>query len=433
MLYKGTSLTLDEKGVEDHLGRIGMDDIPLPGSFLSPFRLQQNCTPMLQRLWLRALADAEINVVHHNGIEYFGAGAKFGIKVFTRDISYSGVLGLNRTHPEIMRQSLRFTRQLRLGLGFRMPVFYDLSSLGITCDLVELEEKVFIERNRTHSFARRTDDVIWLWAYSDLLGNEPNLEELAWMYETGLQCFQSLYDPFFDQEDGLYRGQASFVDVHFPTHKAPGYPPEWDVTDCIGLKATCTNALYQIGLKVMAKAAARLGREQDVSLWQTRAEDHRKAMRRGLRMEDGRYAYFKSRAGELEPRRSALGTALLVFAGMLTEEEAALQFEGYPVTDRGVPLQDPLRTTDDRVYYHNAASWPFVDALFLWAKELALGENHTSLNAALAARTCRPDGTFHEVVRLSDGDVRCSANQLWTAAGFINACFRAGWVEDSTS
>jgi len=95
----------------------------------------------------------------------------------------------------------------------------------------------------------------------------------------------------------------------------------------------------------------------------------------------------------------------------------------YPVTDGGVPLLHPFFDRDD--FYHNNSSWPFVDTFFLKALETTDGYDRTPLNAALLARTCVDDGTFHEVTDYRTRDVNGSPSQLWSAAAFIDVCRRA--------
>lgn len=371
------------------------------------------------------------NRVTVNGISYLGAGAKFGIKVFTRDIAYSGILGLNRTHPMLMRESLRFTRDLRLRLGLKVSSAYALPGKDLPFEVLDMDEATFVETHHTNGFCRRTDDVIWLWAYRDLIGAEANRAEKSWLFNTGRRCFSELYDPFFDLADGLYGGQASFIDIDFPTKKnqATGYPKDWDYADSLLIKATCTNSLYQKGLRVMQELAEDLD-DPSALEWKDRADAHRKAMARELINEQGHFHYYKLPDGSLEPRRNALGSALAVLCGVVEGPEAIASLKDYPQGPYGIPLIAPPRDFGPESYYHNNASWPFVDALFCWAQAQATGEDNTPYAAAIAARTCRPDGTFHEVVRLPDGDVRCSASQLWSAAGFINTCIRAHLVED---
>ena len=81
---------------------------------------------------------------------------------------------------------------------------------------------------------------------------------------------------------------------------------------------------------------------------------------------------------------------------------------------------------EDRPYVRNNSSWPFVDTFFLKAMELADGQSHVALNAALLAHSCMGEGTFHEVIDYRTREAKGSARQLWTAAAFIDVCQRAG-------
>lgn len=154
---------------------------------------------------------------------------------------------------------------------------------------------------------------MWIWAAKDLIERHSLNEKWEWLYETGKRWFSDFYRPFFDPRDGLYRGQASFVDIHF--------------------------------------------------------------------------------------------------------------------TDGGTPLFHPFFPRDD--FYHNNSSWPFVDTFLIKAMETADGVNRTALNAALLARTCVDDGTFHEVTDYRTRAVKGSGSQLWTAASFIDTCRRAGLIDET--
>lgn len=425
MHYTEPSLVLTDDRVEYSRGVITLDDLA-PDTAACLLRVTDS-TPMIERLWRVALSDCERNIVHtDDGDTYFGAGAAFGVMVFTRDISYSGVLGLNRVYPDIMRRSIEFTRKLRLKMGFTMDPGHDLSPLGIDCIIRhDLDHTSFRQEYHTNCYARRTDDVVWLWATSDLLAEDGSDDDWRWVYETGNRCFAELYEPFYDKADGLYRGQASFIDIHFPHKSATGYPQDWSVCDCLAIKTTSTNALYGKGLDVMASAAARLGLQDEAADWAARRDRLRAAMRETLRNEDGTFAMYLAPDGTLAPRQEALGTALAVLLDVVTGDDAAATIRDYPLSDRGVPLFEPFYD-DIETVYHNGASWPFVETFFLMAREKALGINEKPRSAALLARTCVEDGTFHEVVQYSTGKPGWSGSQLWTAAGFIGLCYRAG-------
>jgi hypothetical protein len=255
------------------------------------------------------------------------------------------------------------------------------------------------------------------------------------LHDTGTRCFSELYDPFFDSADGLFRGQAVFVDVTyspelhpaFCSEKVTGYPLHYTASDCVRVKALSTNCLYFKGMKVMEEAAKRTGHEKEAFHWHTRAECLRLAIRKHLRNADGTFMYYKGPDNLPAGRRDALGSALCVLFEVVAPSEASAVLTGYPVTDIGVPLFLPF--FEGSHFYHNNSAWPFVDTLFLTALEKSDGVGRVGQNAELLARTCTDKGTFFEVTDWRDGCVKCSPRQLWTAAAFVNVCRRAGWLD----
>ena len=422
MRYDVPPLLMDEDKLVDAVGEISVTELP----DFTPRNATQlkSATPMIDRLWRIALHDAEANIIRTDTDAYFGAGTEFGPLVYTRDISYAGILGLNRLYPDLMLRSLEFTRRLRLDLGLRVPAIYKPDDIEADWEVLDIEPQDFLKQFRTNCYMRRTDDVVWLWCIGDLADQAGSEIDWEWVYRTGAMCFERLYDPFFDPVDGLFRGQATFVDIHFPHAKATGYPQEWSILDCVRAKATSTNCLYVKGMRVLAAAAENSGRSNEAVSWRRRADDLVDAIRRELRRADGTYTYLKDKTGVLAPRSHVLGSALVVLLGIESGDDAVRAVGSYPLTDAGAPLFDPFYPENN--FYHNNSSWPFADTFLIKALEQADGQDRTALNAALLARTCRWDGTFHEVVDFRDKEVRGSGSQLWSAAAFIDTCRRAG-------
>ena len=428
MFYSQPPLELTATHITDAHGTIAVDDLP----DVEPqcgVRLAE-ATPIMERLWRIALADIERNIVRTANGRYFGAGAAFGVRVYTRDICYSGILGLNALYPEIMLDSIRLTRQLRLQLGFRVSRGYSVEGIAVPWMEEDVTESDYLTRYGTNSYTRRTDDVVWLWCAGELLKHWERPDLWEWFYTTGQKFISEFYEPFFDPEDGLYRGQSSFIDIHFADHKATGYPRDWSIGDCVRLKSLSTNCLYVLGFEAMAQAAAQLNRDGEAGQWNARRAWLCDAIRRQMGRPDGTIAYFKDQTGRLQERREALGCALLVLSGVVTGAEARNALKDYPVTDGGVPLFWPFFPEND--WYHNNSSWPFVDTFFLRAWETVDGIDRTALNAALLARTCIGKGTFHEVTDYRTREVKGSGSQLWTAAAFVDTCRRAGLVKLSS-
>lgn len=426
MIYSEPPLVLTETTISDALGSASLASLPTPEPKCD-VRLAPT-TPLVERLWRIALSDIEANIVETEGGKYFGAGNSFGATVYTRDISYSGVLGLNRLYPQLMLDSIRHTRNVRYDLKFRVPKEYSIKDIQVPWIEEDKTEGEFVDEWKTNSYTRRTDDVIWLWCTADLLSANEFEQEWEWLYETGSRFFSEFYQPFYDPNDGLYFGQASFVDIHFPGRKTSGYPQDWSIEDCVMIKSLSTNCLYVLGLNAMSQAASRTGRESEAKTWSDRSEALKRSIVRELRSDDGTFTYFKDRNGGLQKRRDALGSALAVLSGVVSGESAKLALEYYPVTDGGVPLFHPFFDEDNR--YHNNSSWPFVDTFFIKALEESDGINRTALNAALLARTCIIDGTFHEVTYYPAKEVIGSKSQLWSASAFVDTCLRAGLVKE---
>lgn len=423
--YNQPPLVLTATSITDARGTITVSDLPEVHP-RCPVRLAAT-TPLMERLWNIALADIERNIVETAEGRYFGAGSAYGVKVFTRDICYSGILGLNALYPDIMLDSIRFTRRLRSRLKFRVSRGYRVEGIAAPWVEEEITEPEYSDQYGTNSYTRRTDDVVWLWCSGELLKQWDTPELWTWFFNTGRAFVPEFYQPFFDPDDGLYRGQASFIDIHFSHHKATGYPRDWTIGDCVRVKSLSTNCLYVLGFQALAEAAVRLNQEADSRLWRARCEQLKAAIRKQLRRADGTFAYFKDKDGVLQERREALGSALAVLSGVATGAEARAALKDYPVTDGGVPLFHPFFPETD--WYHNNSSWPFVDTFFLKALEIADGVDRTAQNAALLARTCVGNRSFHEVTDYRTREVKGSGGQLWTAASFVDTCRRAGLVK----
>jgi hypothetical protein len=135
----------------------------------------------------------------------------------------------------------------------------------------------------------------------------------------------------------------------------------------------------------MAHAAKESGRpEVEQMQWLSRAQILKIAIKKTFTKSDGTLAYYKDRHGEIMPNRPILGTAFAVIFGIVEGDAAKKAYDGYPTTDRGIPLFFPYI---DNKGAHNQASWPFCSTFFLWGKAIADGKDHTAYNAALLSRS----------------------------------------------
>jgi len=372
-----------------------------------------------------ARQDVRANLRDAGDGPFFAAGASFGSRIYTRDIALSGLLSLNRLMPEVMARSIRVTREARRRADLMIDTGRPMPRLPLPWTDSGLDRKRFMATYQTNAYDRRTDDVIWLWAAGDLLRQAPDAGlTWHWVHDTGRMCFERFYDPLFDRADGLYRGQAVFFDIPFPDRHVSGYPWDWSADAVLNARALSTNAAYVMGLRVMHEAARHAGGD-DASHWAQRTDRLAQRIREAFDLGDGTLSYLRGEGGELQPHRDALGTALCILAGVVTGEQARRMVERYPVASYGVPLLHPPRPDNDWPY-HNRSAWPFVDAFFYWAADLARGRN-TADDAARRLAASGYDGrSFREFVRADTGEPAGSSSQLWSAAGYLNAALRRG-------
>ena len=156
------------------------------------------------------------------------------------------------------------------------------------------------------------------------------------------------------------------------------------------------------------------------------AENLKKAILKNLRFENGTFTYFKHKDGSLEDRHEALGTAFTVLLDIVDGEDAKLALSGCTFTQYGVPLIYPFYGNGNAL--HNNATWPFVDTFYLLAMEKAYGETFVNQNIMimLNASTC---GHIYEYRDTNLNHIRGAKAQLWSIAGFVNACVRGGLTE----
>ncbi len=427
LTYKSDKLTLGTDFLDDEYGRLTLNDLPSPQP-KHQARLT-NSSPILERLWTCALYDAESNILMREGKPYFCAGGRgqgWNGMIFTRDQAYASILGLGTFFPEQMHSCIEVSRKVRLELGLRTPNDHTMPRFKMPVEDITHEQ--FREKYGTNPYCRRTDDVVWLWWADELFKKYyDTTADWQWLYETGKRCFAELYQPFFDETDGLYHGQASFIDIGYN-----GYPPDmpYQTIDAlrrsVAIKASSTNALYYRGLLVMETCAKRLQLNDEAVEWADKAAALRQSFRAGFIRSDGGITYFLHEDGHPEPRREALGTAFAVLHDLLDKDEAIAAFKNYPEAWWGVPLFTPFYDTD--ATYHNNSAWPFVNSFYLRAKARATGMDTLPYELALLVRSCHGD-TFHELTSARNGAPSGKEAQLWTIGPFLHAAALTGTVE----
>jgi hypothetical protein len=433
MVYNEPPLVLTENKLTDALGSFTTNDLPI----VSPKTLIPLCakaSPIINKMWLIALDDVEKNIITNEYGTYFAAGRRYTNRVYVRDISLSGILGLNDIFPDEMKKSLMVTRKVVALQGYKVSSKHVIKEIKAPWEVISNEEPDVMTQFKTNSITRRTDDVVWIWAADDLFTKYPRIADWQWLYTSGKENFKIQYNPWFDESDGLYRAQPIFQDL-----TSSGYPKGMTISDCVLLKATSTNCIYYKALLTMAKAAEKLNLNSEAEEWRKRALNLKNAIKKELMLSDGTFTYYKDRYGVKMQNQHNLGTAFAILFNVVDGKEAKKSIENYPITGIGTPLIFPFLITNKGD--HNEASWPFCDTFLMQAKEKVDQKSYVGYNAAILARTMGTKlsdkrekewggfGSFHEKVELPGGLISGSGQQLWTSAAFINVCLRANLVQ----
>ena len=386
---------------------------------------------LLKKMWNIALCDVEknycMNTEYGTVFAAGGYGNHFNWKglTFNRDTSYSGLLALNALYPKEMLTSVKIIRHYRKVLAFNCTPETEIVGIdGVNVVDVSFDE--FKRRFHKGTAINKTDDVVWIWCAYDLL-KKNNLDEYKWLYETAKYDFEHFYNPFFDETDGLYFGQPTFIDVG-----SNGYPESFGLktkeayNNGIWVKAASTNALYYKAFDVLSKTAEKLGLPEEAREWAKKAENIKRAIRAELRFDDGKICYFKHKNGKLEQRREVLGTAFCVLNDIVEGEDAKKALEDYPVTPFGAPLIYPY--FDNDLVLHNNSAWPFADTFLLLAVEKAYGVNLANINLQIMINDSE-NGHIGEFRNMITNRMSGATAQLWSISGFLNACIRGGFTE----
>lgn len=409
----------------------------------------------LQRAWQLAVFEAEANIKPSPyGGEFFTAGGRGGWHnmLFGQDTVACGLLAFNRLYPDVMKSQIRSYVLARLNIGFMCPDGWMLEncekSIALKMDVWQPNSREFCNRyNMSPALNRTGQDVGWLWTAGDLFDMHGDRMDWAWLYGMGNIFFDYFYKPFYDETDGLYFGQASFIDVGWN-----GYPfAHQDMSAAaqrnaaVWLKTPSTNALYVRGMDVMAHAAQLLDRPEEAAQWQKKADALRKAICDHLRHPDGTFAYFMYKDGTLEPRCSALGAAYCILADVVTGEDArkALAEDRLQFSNVGVSLFYPFY--EENTIYHNKAAWPYASTFYYLAKEKVTGESCAEADAAQLAHALvipakingnsqgtaedYQTGSFMEYISWEGQESRGACAQCFSISAFMNLCLRNNWLD----
>lgn len=317
--------------------------------------------------------------------------------VWTRDVSYSILLGLGIIEPEISKNSLR--RKVNA-------------------------DRIVQDTGTGGAYPVSSDRVVWaLAAYEIYLvtGDQEWLEEIYPVIRESLQDdMKNVYDP----TTGLAKGESSFLDWREQTY--PRWMQPADIFESLSLG---TNAVHYRANKILATIAKDLGEAELSMQHEVLAEDIKAGINKHLWMEEkgyyGQYLYGRNHK-ILSPRAEALGEALCVLFGIAEGDQLHQIVAHTPVTPFGITSIFPQ--IPDIPPYHNDGIWPFVQAY--WSLAAAKVGNETALTESLDA-IYRAAALFltnkENFVAHSGDDTGTQINsdrQLWSVAGNLGMVYK---------
>lgn len=352
----------------------------------------------------------------------FETGAKWHY-VWTRDLSYATDLGLGVLDPQRARNSLQFKLS-----DFRTELKQGLDGL------IPQGRQIIQDTGTGGSWPISTDRMGWALAAEQVLAALPTEERSAFLPEAfeGLRnTIESDRLAAFDNGDGLYGGEQSFLDWRDQTYA------KWIKTDIahIGMsKSLSTNVLHYQGLMLAAHLAAELGQDELVTRYSQWAAALKQAINRAFWLADEKmYASLINTATDPSPayKFDLLGESLAILAGIADEAQAREIVSRYPIGPYGAPVYFPQQP--DMPVYHNRAIWPFVSAYGLKAaarvQNVAVADRHVDSmmrGAALNLSNMENLEWLSGQPSLMDlaqpdltGPVINSQRQLWSVGGYI--------------
>lgn len=363
-----------------------------------------------------AISDYSMNNGESVPCDCFETGANWHY-VWTRDTAYAVHSSVAFLEPQKSKNSLKFKiseRKSAVG-GGNMQIVQDTGSGG--------------------SWPVSTDRVVWALGAMETLKNLEGSDYDSFLsdsYEAIKNTLEADRLHVYDSEDGLYRGEQSFLDWREQTY------PKWtaDNTKHIGMSKTLsTNVLHYMAITIAAAMAEELGKTTEASQFTIQAESLKNAIKSAFYLADKKtFSTMKTTFldSSAVDKRDLLGEALTVLSGVDDNAQTAEIIGEYPVTEAGPAVIFPQEP--DTKIYHNRAVWPFVTSYGLRAAAKA-GNDKFYENAFMSLvrgaalnlsnmenfefttlSAWYDDATYPQ---LSGPEVN-SRRQLWSVAGFLS-------------
>ena len=342
----------------------------------------------------------------------FETGRKWNY-VWTRDIAYSAHLSLAALNQKRTLNSLLFKVSKRRAMGKH------------TSEIVQ-------DTGTGGSWPVSTDRVVWSIAAAELLKYLEGSERQSFL-NTAYTALKNTVDndriAVYDDRDGLYTGEQSFLDWREQTY------PSWVSHNIIHVgmsKALSTNITHYTALKTTAEFALELGFTREFKKYMSMANALKKAINNSFwDKEKGLYStYLITYLDETKvDKYDLLGNSLAIIFDIAETNAQKSALENYPMVTAGAPVitpQDPQAPI-----YHNRAIWPFVTQYALLAAQKS-GQakiyNHLFDSMVRGTALNLSNMENYEFISMNNwlddgilsGPIVNSQRQLWSVAGMAS-------------
>ncbi|MGW0733172.1 MGH1-like glycoside hydrolase domain-containing protein [Streptomyces sp. NPDC002851] len=371
---------------------------------------------LLDGLYAMAQDDAELNKAdrltdgsYHDGkpIDCPGGCYQTGKSwtyVWTRDVAYSADLGLTPVDPQRMRNTLAFKLSERRDGSGDTQIIQDTGTGG--------------------SYPSSTDRVVWALGASEIIDWLPDGERQAFAtqaYHAIRNTIEHDRKVVFDQGDGLYLGEHSFLDWREQSYA------DWtkdDVATIATSRSLSTNVAHWAAIDAASRLAADADDQAAAAKYRGWADDLTQAIREKFWLpHKGQFSQMLTTEKDTAPvnRYDALGTSLAVLTGVATPEQAEQAVAHYPQTAYGPSVLWPQQQGVPS--YHNNGVWPFVTAYMMRAAAQAGNDGVATQQAHSLVRGAALFATNKENINILDGSANTVINsdrQLWSVAGMMS-------------
>lgn len=334
---------------------------------------------------------------------------------WTRDTAYSVDLALASLDPKRSENTLLF------------KISDPKSSTKLTTP------QIVQDTGTGGSWPISSDRVIWAvsaWRLLHFLSSADQTAFLNKVYPSLAGTLQLDRKMIYDANDGLYRGEQSFLDWREQTYPSWTKSSLWHIAMS---KTLSTNVAHLIALEFASECASRLNKTQESQTYKTWATALRKAIHSKFYLSSaGLYSTMLTTTMDEAPtyKFDLLGNALAILWGVADQATASKVISSYTHSDKGPPVVWPQQPFVP--VYHNRAIWPFVTAYWIRAATVAkhakaVEHNLLSMIRGAALNLSNMENfefltgaNYHQDGAYS-GPVVNSRRQLWSVAGYVSA------------